>query len=131
MLKPVRFLDGCKMTFEPLKNKLVDKYPEDIFIEPTKEQWEKIHELCNKEIGKPFDGFAGSISRHVLRNCIEDVKSAVNGLKQEIESRKIPIEKLPDKKTIVSDTKEKFVSDFNQEIDDIIKTINKWFEDVI
>ena len=99
------------MTFEPLKNKLVDKYPEDIFIEPTKEQWDKIHELCNKEIGKPFDGFAGSISRHVLRNCIEDVKSAVNGLKKEIfdcENKGCVILRC-----------------------DVIELIDKWFEDVI
>ena len=95
---------------EPLKNKLVDKYPEDIFIEPTKEQWDKIHELCNKEIGKPFDGFAGSISRHVLRNCIEDVKSAVNGLKKEL--------------------KYKYKTDFIS-YDMIIQLVDKWFEDVI
>ena len=98
------------MNHEPLKNKLVDKYPEDIFIEPTKEQWDKIHELCNKEIGKPFDGFAGSISRRVLRNCIEDVKSAVNGLKKEL--------------------KYKYKTDFIS-YDMIIQLVDKWFEDVI
>jgi len=101
------------MTFEPLKNKLVDKYPEDIFIEPTKEQWEKIHELCNKEIGKPFDGFAGSISRHVLRNCIEDVKSAVNGLKHDIRT-----------KDLEADNKE-------DAIKKMCNLVDKWFEDVI
>jgi len=104
---------------EPLKNKLVDKYPEDIFIEPTKEQWDKIHELCNKEIGKPFDGFAGSISRHVLRNCIEDVKSAVGGLKQELND-------IMDSYLSIKTQKE-----YDKLKDKINNCINKWLEDVI
>ena len=60
----------------------------------------------------------------------DDIKSAVLGLKKEIESKKIPIEKLSNKEEVVSDTKEKFVSDFNQEIDDIVEMVNKWFKDV-
>jgi len=59
------------------------------------------------------------------------VKSAVLGLKKEIESKKISIEKLSNKEEVISDTKEKFVSDFNFEIDDILKLIKKWFKDVI
>jgi len=105
------------MTLEPLKDKLVDKYPEDIFIEPTKEQWDKIHELCNKEIGKPFDGFAGSISRHVLRNCIEDVRSAAEGCKQELIKHRNHYRK-----------SNPAIANF---IDSFLVDFDKWFEDVI
>jgi len=64
----------------------------------------------------------------LIKKFRNDIKQAVEGLKKEIESRKIPIDRLIERKAIVSDTKEKFVSDFNQEIDDILKTINRWFE---
>jgi len=84
--------------------------------------------LKNKKV-KLYYGYEDTIEFEGFE--YESVKSAVRGLKQEIESRKIPIDKLPGKKAIVSDTKEKFVSDFNQEIDDILKTIDKWLEDVI
>jgi len=110
------------MNHEPLKNKLVDKYPEDIFIEPTKEQWDKIHELCNKEIGKPFDGFAGSISRHVLRNCIEDVKSAVEGLKKDIINERKAVSK-----PSINDWEKGYLCG----LDFAFQSIKIWFEDVI
>lgn len=60
-----------------------------------------------------------------------DVKSAVQGLLKEVKLRKISIDKLPNKKEIVFDTKEKFVSDFNQEIESIVEEIKKWFPDVV
>ncbi len=99
------------MNLEPLKNKRIDMIYEDrrgIFCGLS---------IISDDNGEFFK--------------FDDVRSAVEGLKKEIESRKIPIEKLPNKEEIISDTKEKFVSDFNQEINDIIETINKWFEDVI
>ena len=111
------------MNHEPLKNKLVDKYPEDIFIEPTKEQWEKIHELCNKEIGKSFDGFAGSISRRVLRNCIKDVKSAVEGYKNSLQKH------LEEAKNSLST--EGYFDGYIDGIQLCINEIDKRFEDVI
>ncbi len=84
--------------------------------------------LKNKKV-KIYYGYEDTIEFEGFE--YESVKSAVGGLKKEIESRKIPIDRLIERKAIVSDTKEKFVSDFNQEIDDILKTIDKWLEDVI
>ena len=61
---------------------------------------------------------------HKYDNLKTEVKVAAERLKKEID-------RLIERKAIVSDTKEKFVSDFNQEIDGILKTIDKWLEDVI
>mgnify|MGYP000220981341 CR=1 FL=1 len=62
---------------------------------------------------------------------IDKVKSVIEGMKKEIESKIIPIDRLPNKKEIISDTKEKFVSDFNIEVDEILKIVDKWFKPLI
>jgi len=67
----------------------------------------------------------------IKQEITQHLKSAVQGLLKEVKLRKISIDKLPNKKEIVFDTKEKFVSDFNQEIESIVEEIKKWFPDVV
>ena len=67
-------------------------YPEDIFPEITKEEWERIDKLLKKEMGFSLDRVAGNINRKMWNNMkewfTERIKSAVQGLKQDIEKRK-------------------------------------------
>lgn len=45
-------------------------YPEDIFIEPTKEQHKLIQKLFKKN-NLSLDGYNGSFGRKVWNNCVD------------------------------------------------------------
>jgi len=57
-----------------------DMYPKDIFPEITNNEWKKINELLQKELGFPLDRVAGNINRMMWNNMsewfIERIKSA-------------------------------------------------------
>ena len=61
-------------------------YPEKIFPPIEEEEWRRIDELLRKELGFPLDRVSGNIGRIVWNNLMEDVKSAVQGLLEEIDS---------------------------------------------
>lgn len=49
-------------------------YPEDIFIEPTKEQYALLHKKL-KEVGLTLDKFSGAIGRMVYKGLSADFQS--------------------------------------------------------
>jgi len=57
-------------------------YPESVFIEPTKAQYEKFNELM-KEAGLCVAAYNGSWGRRVWNNCVEELKDI---LREEIEN---------------------------------------------
>lgn len=56
-------------------------YPEDIFIEPTKEQFNIFNDHL-KKCGLMPDAYNGSTARHTLKWVLEDVKQIIQTLKE-------------------------------------------------
>jgi len=48
-------------------------YPNDVFIEPTKQQWKKFHKLLS-ENGMSSGGFVGSACRIGYNACLFQIK---------------------------------------------------------
>lgn len=48
-------------------------YPEDIFTEPSKEEYEQLRELF-RNAGMTQDRFFGSFGRRVWNNCVDEIK---------------------------------------------------------
>jgi len=48
-------------------------YPEDVFIPPTKEQWEQFHKVL-KDAGMGSDGFVGHCCRIGYDACLYQLK---------------------------------------------------------
>ena len=68
---------------EVLKQALEDNpYPDDIYIEPTKEQYSLFHNVL-KRYGLTLDKFAGAINRRCWKNAIEHVKELVKEEEQQ------------------------------------------------
>jgi len=74
---------------KPLDLENENPYPEDIFPEITKEEWDKIDKLLLKEMGFSVDRVAGNVGRKLWNGIREKfrerIKSAVQGLLNEIE----------------------------------------------
>ena len=49
-------------------------YPDDIFIEPTKEDWVWLNSICRTE------PFLGSFGRLVWTNCIKEIQESIDNL---------------------------------------------------
>ena len=62
---------GLKERIEETRKR--NPYPEDIFIEPTKKEYQKMREAFEKA-GLIPDKFFGSFGRLVWNNCLEDVE---------------------------------------------------------
>ena len=62
-------------------NEMPNPYPESVFVEPTDEQYKKIHELLVKE-GMTLDKFSGAWGRRVWNNfkaeAIKRIKNLSN-----------------------------------------------------
>lgn len=61
---------------ENLADELENPYPEDIFIEPTKDQYRLIHEILVKN-GLTLDKFSGAWGRKVWNNCVKKLKDRI------------------------------------------------------
>jgi len=64
-------------------------YPEDIFIEPSKEDWALLNSICRIN-GKMSESFMGSFGRLVWKNCIKEIQDSIDdSIKQdEVKSNK-------------------------------------------
>jgi len=90
-------------------------YPEKIFPPIEEEEWRRIDELLRKELGFPLDRVSGNIGRIVWNNLMEDVKSAVQGLLEDLERAK----------RVTCDENKKAHLDY------CIYLVKKWFPDVV
>jgi DNA repair exonuclease SbcCD ATPase subunit len=54
-------------------------YPSDVFIEPTKKQYEIFNKKL-EEVGLTPDGYNGTTSRKVWNNCCDDIMKELNSL---------------------------------------------------
>jgi len=52
-------------------------YPVDVFIEPTKEQWEKFHKVL-KDAGMNSGGFVGHTCRIGYNACLYQIEKTKN-----------------------------------------------------
>jgi len=95
-------------------------YPEKIFPPIEEEEWRRIDELLRKELGFPLDRVSGNIGRIVWNNLMEDVKSAVQGLLEEIEKKQEEI-------LVVH----KYGEGFYDALKFCKNLIKKWFADVV
>jgi len=59
-------------------------YPEDVFIEPTKEEWAAINELL-KENGYNMTAFNGSVARHCVQGIQGYAKEAMHMIDSTLE----------------------------------------------
>ena len=86
-----------------------------------------------KDIYEEFEGLNNTF--RILEITVNDIKqrlkSAVKGLKKEIENKKIDTAKLQNPEEIISMTKKELANEVNIEIDEILLTIKKWFPDVL
>lgn len=60
-----------KAIIQDLRNN--NPYPGDIFIEPTKEQYQKLHDYL-QNIGLSNDKFFGAFGRIVWNNCLDKIE---------------------------------------------------------
>ena len=58
------------------KAKSKNPYPENIFIEPTKEEYEKLQKII-KDVGLVQDKFFGAYGRRVWNNCINIIEQLI------------------------------------------------------
>ena len=54
------------------REKFKNPYPEDIFIEPTKEEFKKSHEVLKEQVGIQIDKLSGSMGRNVFNYLTRD-----------------------------------------------------------
>ena len=69
------------------REKFQNPYPENIFIEPTKEEFEKAHEVLKREVGIPLDKLSGSMGRQVFKYLVRDFESFLLTTLTEIERK--------------------------------------------
>ena len=102
-------------------------YPEKIFPPIEEEEWRRIDELLRKELGFPLDRVSGNIGRIVWNNLMEDVKSAVQGLLEEVDDIKECVEADYENGWISKRLKEHTI----ETIEEIESLIKKWLADVM
>jgi len=52
-------------------------YPEDVFLVIKKEDFNKINNLFEKELGYPIDRLSGNMGRRIYKSIIEDLRKAI------------------------------------------------------
>jgi len=54
-------------------------YYEKIFVEPTKEEWDKLNTTLNENGLKCLDGYSGSIGRRSWNMCCDKLEELIKG----------------------------------------------------
>ena len=72
--------ERCEKLEDALQQILLwsEAYPIDVFLEPTKEQFRRAHELLRTE-GMTLDAFGASIGRHSLMGVGRIARKALDG----------------------------------------------------
>jgi len=52
-------------------------YPEDIFTPLTKQDWKKLAEIIEKEMGFSLDRVGGDLMRRGWNNCLDEIKKLI------------------------------------------------------
>lgn len=117
---------------KPLDLRTENPYPEDIFPEITKEEWEKIDELLKRELGFQLDRVAGNINRKMWNNIkewfLERIKSAVQGLLNEVEKMENYATKI--QKEDLTEFMKGYWKGQQNLINELKRQIKKWFPDI-
>ena len=71
--------DIIKLIDEKLKE---NPYPEDIFPKMDKETLQTIHSLLGRKLNIPLDRLASHISRLVMNNKLQELKTKIEGGKE-------------------------------------------------
>ena len=84
---------------------------------------ERLNERQPHDLQTEIDIFKEIIKQHL--------KSAIDGLLEEIKQKKIDTAKLQNPEEIISMTKKELVNEVNIEIDEILSIIKKWFPNIL
>jgi len=87
------------------------------------EMIEELNKRQPHDLQTEIDIFKEIIKQHL--------KSAVDGLLEEVKQKKIDIAKLQNPEEVISMTKKELVNEVNIEIDEILLIIKKWFPNIL
>ena len=74
-MNEMMFRKKIKTVIQGLRDNI--PYPEDVFIEPTKKQYQKLHSYLQNN-GLSDDKFFGAFGRCVWNNCLDKIEEELD-----------------------------------------------------